>query len=128
MPQDRRTRKFKQDREDRLKNREARVQFTDDQIIEDPQPHVENPSRCIWCDFGLDGKRAVCPQCYNCQSCRMLQPVGGFDRCLLCGNHVPEKKVQTEVPTFKRIRGQRGFVKRMTPGPGHRRGKGLKAP
>jgi hypothetical protein len=111
MPQDRRTKKFKEDRKHRLLNREARQPFGDDQIIEKPRIHQETPDRCIWCDYPLHGIHAVCIQCHNCQSCGLLNRAGGTSFCYLCGNRVPEKKVPKEVPVFRRIRGQRGFQK-----------------
>lgn len=100
MPQDRRTKKFKQDREDRILNRKLDVQFTEDQIIQAPRIHQELPDNCIWCGFILDGLKAVCPVCHNCQSCGMLNAAGGLEFCYLCGNKVPDSKVPETVPEF----------------------------
>lgn len=110
MSQDRRTKEFKRNRAERMKHPVGELIDGEDAIIEPTDKDVI-PDRCIWCDFPLGGTKAICPHCKNCQSCGMHQPQGGLDMCYLCGNRVPESKVQDVIPEFKRIRGKRGLQK-----------------
>lgn len=112
MPQDRRTRKFKRDRQERLDDpTPLGVPITPEDQIPEAQDHIVTPENCIWCGFPLHKKKAICPNCKNCQSCGLLQSAGGMEQCYLCGNRVPEKRVPEAIPNFQRIRGQKGFHK-----------------
>ena len=114
MAQDRRTKAFKRDREDRMKHPVGELMEAEEAIIEPTDKDVV-PDSCIWCAFPIGGTKAICPHCKNCQACGMHQPQGVLDMCYLCGNKVPEKKIQEVIPIFKRMPGHRGLKRRSRP-------------